>query len=155
MTTLTDSQQVVLTSACQREDGLAALPAGTKPAAAAKLAANLISKGLVREIRSKPGYPVWREDEDGHGYSLKILKAGRDAIGVEEDEGDARASGEPAAPKAQQASPARTGSKRALVIGLLQRAKGATLDELVEATGWLPHTTRAAPTGLRNGEVLP
>jgi hypothetical protein len=27
--------------------------------------------------------------------------------------------------------------------------KGVTLDALIEATGWLPHTTRAAMTGLR------
>src|SRR5208337_2393059 len=26
---------------------------------------------------------------------------------------------------------------------------GATIDELIDATGWLPHTTRAALTGLR------
>ena len=32
----------------------------------------------------------------------------------------------------------------------MKRAKGATLDELIEATDWLPHTTRAALTGLRN-----
>jgi hypothetical protein len=31
----------------------------------------------------------------------------------------------------------------------MKRSKGATLDELVEATDWLPHTTRAALTGLR------
>lgn len=35
------------------------------------------------------------------------------------------------------------------VIALLQRNNGATLDEMVEATGWLPHTTRAALTGLK------
>ena len=40
-------------------------------------------------------------------------------------------------------------TKSAQVIALLQRADGATLDELVAATGWLPHTTRAALTGLR------
>ena len=28
-------------------------------------------------------------------------------------------------------------------------AQGATLDALVNATGWLPHTTRAVLTGLR------
>ncbi len=27
--------------------------------------------------------------------------------------------------------------------------EGATLDELIGATGWLPHTARAALTGLR------
>lgn len=40
-------------------------------------------------------------------------------------------------------------SKTALVITLLQREGGATLGDLVAATGWLPHTTRAALTGLR------
>ena len=31
----------------------------------------------------------------------------------------------------------------------MSRRSGATLDDLVAATGWLPHTTRAALTGLR------
>jgi hypothetical protein len=35
------------------------------------------------------------------------------------------------------------------VTTLLKRDQGATLDELVKATGWLPHTTRAALTGLK------
>ena len=43
----------------------------------------------------------------------------------------------------------RAGSKIAAVIGMLSRAEGVTIDELVAATGWLPHTTRAALTGLR------
>ncbi len=30
-----------------------------------------------------------------------------------------------------------------------RKTTGATLDALIEATGWLPHTTRAALTGLR------
>ena len=41
---------------------------------------------------------------------------------------------------------AKTGAQ---VIELLQCGDGATLAELVAATGWLPHTTRAALTGLR------
>jgi len=40
-------------------------------------------------------------------------------------------------------------TKTALVLGLLQRPEGASLDELVATTGWLAHTTRAALTGLR------
>src|SRR5215207_5562683 len=43
----------------------------------------------------------------------------------------------------------REGSKQALVVELLSRPKGISLDDLVGATGWLPHTTRAALTGLR------
>lgn len=35
------------------------------------------------------------------------------------------------------------------MVELLQRPQGATLAEMVQATGWLPHTTRAALTGLK------
>ena len=40
-------------------------------------------------------------------------------------------------------------TKIAQVIEMLQRSGGATLAELVAMTSWLPHTTRAALTGLR------
>jgi DNA invertase Pin-like site-specific DNA recombinase len=52
-----------------------------------------------------------------------------------------------------KASP-RPGSKLAQVIGLLQREGGAALAELNSATGWLPHTTRAALTGLRKRGIV-
>ena len=55
----------------------------------------------------------------------------------------ARASGCGTAP-----SPAKA-SKTELVLALLRREEGATLAELTRATGWLPHSTRAALTGLR------
>ena len=34
-------------------------------------------------------------------------------------------------------------------IALLTRNEGATLDEMIEATGWQPHTARVAMSGLR------
>ena len=40
-------------------------------------------------------------------------------------------------------------SKQAQLAALLIRDEGATLDEMIALTGWLPHTTRAALTGLR------
>jgi hypothetical protein len=43
----------------------------------------------------------------------------------------------------------RRGTKIAGVIELLQGNDGVTLAELVANTGWLPHTARAALTGLR------
>ena len=45
--------------------------------------------------------------------------------------------------------PTKPASKISMVADLLRRKGGATLTELVAATGWLPHTTRAALTGLR------
>ena len=35
------------------------------------------------------------------------------------------------------------------VIALLKRESGATLGEIIDATGWQPHSARAALTGLR------
>ncbi len=46
-------------------------------------------------------------------------------------------------------SPQRPESKIALVTRMLKRDAGASLDELLAATGWLPHTMRAALTGLK------
>ena len=43
----------------------------------------------------------------------------------------------------------RPQSKTAVIVELLRRTGGASLAELVAATGWQPHTTRAALTGLR------
>lgn len=40
-------------------------------------------------------------------------------------------------------------SKIDQALVLLRRERGASLAELVETTGWQPHTARAALTGLR------
>lgn len=57
--------------------------------------------------------------------------------------------------QAPQPETAKPESKAARVLALLQRSEGATLDEMVAATGWLPHTTRASLTGLKKkGHVI-
>lgn len=58
-------------------------------------------------------------------------------------------------PASDGAKPAPRITKASIILDLLRREQGATLSELVAATGWLPHTTRAALTGLRKkGHVL-
>lgn len=168
MAKLTDTQLIVLSAAAARDDGIAIIPAKMNKAAASKVGSSLVVRKLMREIRSKPGMPIWRKGEDDRPISLVITRAGRDAIGVDED----AATGTPRAnskrPDAQDVSTAkkqpidrsaegsadrnagpRAKTKQALVIEMLGAKKGATLDALGEATGWLPHTTRAALTGLR------
>lgn len=55
---------------------------------------------------------------------------------------------------ADQTLPTRR-SKTDLVLELLTRSEGATLGQLVAETGWLPHTARAALTGLKKkGHVV-
>ena len=43
----------------------------------------------------------------------------------------------------------REGSKAAALLEMLEREDGATLEQMVKATAWQPHTTRAALTGLK------
>jgi Protein of unknown function (DUF3489) len=73
--------------------------------------------------------------------------------GIEAAAGIAATAPNSAAPNAKSAAVAsapRQGTKIARVIELLQRDHGATLESLILATGWLPHTARAALTGLRH-----
>jgi len=42
---------------------------------------------------------------------------------------------------------AREGSKKARILKLLKQAKGATLDELMRATGWKAHSVRGFISG--------
>lgn len=55
----------------------------------------------------------------------------------------------PTATPAPAAPLAKSPSKSALVLKLLGRAKGATIAEIEEPTGWQPHSTRAYLSGLR------
>lgn len=54
----------------------------------------------------------------------------------------------PVADKPMPSEP-KVPTKSSLLLELLGREGGATLEQLVAATGWQPHTTRAALTGLR------
>jgi Protein of unknown function (DUF3489) len=173
---LTATQLMMLSAAAQRNDRYLVAAPNLKVAAAQKIASKLIGAGLVREIRAKAGAPVWRRDEDaGLSYALRLTAAGANAIAIDEssepglvdDDGDLReniaparsSSEEHSAPDPSSAGENRTafrrsssprdGTKLAQVVELLQQDRGASIDELIVVTGWLPHTTRAALTGLR------
>jgi hypothetical protein len=162
-TKLTDTQLLMLGAAAQRKDRCVAAPPSLKGAAAQKFAARLVAAGLAKEVKAKPGAHIWRCDD-----ALKLTPAGLKTIKAEETEvlGTAiETSPTPAGEGLRKtkvhdvgarsvALPAaitapREGSKLAEVIGLLQREDGATIDQLADAMGWLPHTTSAALTGLR------
>lgn len=51
--------------------------------------------------------------------------------------------------KATSSSAANSMSRKDTALALLRRDGGATLDEIVDATGWLRHSARAVFTGLR------
>lgn len=162
---LTDSQRALLLGASLREDRCLVSPSNLKGGAAQKVAAKLIAEGLAKEIKAKAETPIWRRDgESDQAYSMKLTAAGAKAIARNEEQGGmserkssaqespsvATGSSEvsPHAPGAGHVAP-REGSKLASVMALLRRSERATIDVLTKETGWLPHTTRAAITGVR------
>jgi Protein of unknown function (DUF3489) len=172
MTKLVDAQKSLLTKAAARENGAATPPAKVNKSAATKLATKLVALKLMREILTKPDMPVWRKDSDGRPTSFVITRAGRKAVEeansiasyVESQpskSGKARLAADDRSStvdknlstvdsiKSAVRNVPRASSKQALVLDMLKRPEGATLAALVGATGWLPHTTRAALTVLR------
>ena len=169
-----DLQLVLLSHAARNEAGhVFPLPVTvTDQARAQRELKALLRRELLAETETTNPAASWRSDEDLH-FSLVITEQARAAIGLGEAEatGDAEF-GTPSPASATSAPlrevlPARkaerqaalgaprAASKIAGVIALLSRKEGATLAELIEATGWQEHTTRAALTGLRKkGHVI-
>jgi hypothetical protein len=81
---LSDTQLLILSSASQRTDHAALLPANLKGSAAKKVVDRLLNEKLLQELRTKDDMPVWRRGENNRPYSLRITKAGLRAIEVQE-----------------------------------------------------------------------
>ena len=80
MSTLTDTQLVILSAASQRDDRGVELPANVKGEAARKVLDKLIRAGLLEEFRAAGSLPVWRRDDDSGPMALRITETGLEAI---------------------------------------------------------------------------
>jgi hypothetical protein len=171
------AETALLCAAVEREERYLTLPISGKAAQARKTADKLIEAGLVREVKATGEASVLRRDaETGSNYALKLTAAGVKAAmvaAVSESVIADPAQSEGEVQKARTESPMRewaadnvrdldgrretpgnavaprAGTEIAEVIEMLGRAEGVTIDELVARMGWLPHSTRAALTGLR------
>jgi hypothetical protein len=81
---LSDTQLMILSSASQRTDHAAVLPANLKGSAASKVVNKLLNEKLLQELRAKDDMPVWRRGDDNRPYSLRITKTGLKAIEAED-----------------------------------------------------------------------
>ena len=154
---LSDLQRILLSTASTRADGsLFPLPKSLKAddARLPKAIQALVAKKLAAEIEVTKPSLIWHE-EDGRRIGLTITKAGQQAIAVEPEgaqtpPGAVAPDTPPASdPKPQRSLQVRPGTKQAQLVEMIEREAGATIQEIVDVTGWLPHTTRAALTGLR------
>jgi DNA-binding MarR family transcriptional regulator len=164
---LTDTQLVILSAASQRNDGsVQPLPKSLKLQGGAVTATlrSLLARKLIAEQPTTRDAPVWRQVAGGDRLMLVVTDAGRDAIRAESEE-KSKPSEQPRSrkarsrnrrPQAKKAAPnsrtvsrtaARAGTKLGLLVDLLRRRQGATVPEVVKATGWQPHSVRGAISG--------
>jgi hypothetical protein len=161
MTTPSDTQSLILSRAATRPGNLALpLPEGLVGAAAKMVVGKMIARGWLEEVEAnlRRGEPMWRETGDGHGTKLIATEAGLETIGIEPVVASAVANVRKARPKPERVQmpcdtdttkpvAIRAGTKQAQIIAMLQRREGASIAEMVEATGWLAHTVRGSISG--------
>jgi hypothetical protein len=152
MPKLTDTQSLTLSAAAQRPDNLAMpLPKGLHGAAAKRVVSMMIERGWLEEVDAnmRKGEPLWRETSDGHGTTLVVTDAGLLAIGVEPVVVKTMAAirSQASQPLAPKSPTTRAGTKQAQIITLLQRPEGASIAEIVAATGWQAHSARGMISG--------
>jgi predicted transcriptional regulator len=152
MTQLTDLQRTLLSTAAARADR-SLLPApdtlDVAPHRVRKAAKRLIDLGFAKEKEVADESASWRAAGESW-LGAFITDAGRDQVALSEaggTDGVLPTSPEPAPVPSIAAVKRRT--KSDIVIDLLSRADGASIEEIVDATGWQSHTTRAVLTGLR------
>ena len=127
-TELSPTQQSLLKSAASCEDGAIRWPANLRGGARTKIITALVEAGFA-------------ENRKG---TLIVTDAGMRAVGVTPEAAPKRA---PRAKAAGAPRKMREDSKQARLIAMLKRKEGASIEEIVEAFGWQPHTVRGAIAG--------
>ncbi|MFZ5674355.1 MAG: DUF3489 domain-containing protein [Pseudomonadota bacterium] len=153
------------------------LPRSVKatPAVIEKTILQLKTKELIEELPANPKDEVWRKDENDRPLALVITQAGIEAVDggflaesilptkrparkQPRQAGKGGSSGKPSIESKPKAEPARIGkadaslktqnnTKASQILALLKRANGATLAEMMKATGWQIHSVRGFLSG--------
>jgi hypothetical protein len=162
---LTDNQRCVL-QAASRSANLNAWPLPQRldlsKGSATIVVKGLLKKGLIAERDALGHDAIWREAEDGRPMTLVITKAGLAAVGMlPETEAEqipvaddrtqtadnTAQSGPTTAVSANERRMPRPGSKLAMLVELLGRGGGVTIEEMAEDLDWQQHTIRGVMSG--------
>lgn len=167
-TKLTDAQRVILAAAAAREGGLVLpLPTslGDNRGTLGVILKSLLTRGLVTERPILPDEEIWRETTELGRATLVISVEGLQLMGIDPiDEviknaegiivaGPGGTSPEGGRPELQFDNSLETislpkeSSKLGAVIAALRKPEGATIAELMQATGWQAHSVRGAISG--------
>jgi len=156
-TKLSDTQLVLLSQAAQHPERALAIPDRLRGGALARVVGPLLAKGLVEAVPHRGEMPVYKVEQDRGRTALVITDAELLALGIEPEPATEEASDAEVTEAGLLASAdgkaadrlrrLRTGTKQELLIAMLRRPEGATVPEVVAATGWQPHTVRGTIAG--------
>jgi hypothetical protein len=170
-TKLTDAQRVILAAAAARDSGLVLpLPKslGDNRGTLGVILKSLLTRELVTERSITQDEEVWRDTEELGRTTLVITTEGLRAIGIDPiehvvheadgtllvDETRKTAmtdrfggSVEPHKTDTAVSNLPKQGTKLGALIVALRKPDGATIAQLMEATGWQAHSVRGAISG--------
>jgi len=144
---LNPNQQAILEHAVQHSGGkIIWFPEHIKGGARAKVLEGLFKRALITPYGDE--WIVAAEGYDALGLPRPVALPPTITLDDPELEADV-ASAEASWQQHDKDKPVRTraDSKQALVIGLLQRPEGATIAQIMQATGWQQHTVRGTLAG--------
>ena len=148
---LSDTQTAILAAAVARDDRMVfPVDLPLKGGAVGNVLKSLLKRGLVEEVPTADHGVVWRCGEDGsHAHPARQRHGGTAARRRHRRRGrrPARRGGERGR-RGQCSPPASAVSPSRRCWSLLQRPEGATIADMQEATGWLPHSVRGALSGV-------
>ena len=142
---LSDAQSLILPTACARKDGMVfPVTARLKGGAVGNVCKSLLKRGLIDEVPATDHTIVWRHGEDAGPLTLRATPLAYSTLGITDDP-QQKPHGQPT--PAPASARRRTGTKRGAVIEMLRAEGGATIDEIVAATQWAPHTASGFMSG--------
>jgi len=166
---LSDAHLVVLSTAAQRTNGsLLPFPQSltAKGAALNKVIETLCKRKLAEKRRIINGAPELRRDDDGQPLGLFITNGGLLALGIKDTEKEKSSQAAASMPRQRKMAAAKSRgkarkasagtkrraaplqSKQDVVIQMLRRQSGVTIEDIIAKTGWQPHSVRGFFSGL-------
>ena len=140
---LTDTQSIILSTACGREDGMVfPITANLKGGAVGNVCKSLLKHALLEQVAATDLNTVWRHDEERGSITLRATPLAYSTLGI--TDGPAPASSTQI--MAEQVR-RREGTKQAKLITMLRAPDGATIEEITVALEWAAHTVRGAMAG--------
>ncbi|MDR5654253.1 DUF3489 domain-containing protein [Ruixingdingia sedimenti] len=140
---LTDTQAVILSAACARDDGaIFPVTAKLKGGAVGNVCKSLLKLRLIEEIPATDLNTVWRHDEARGPITLRATPLAQRTLGITEADATKKPSETVIAPIQR-----RKGTKQDALIEMLRTPGGATIEEIVAELHWQAHTARGALSG--------